>query len=260
LTNFILLSKLDRKVFPEIQLISEKLADALRNSKRVVALTGAGVSAESGVPTFRGDSGLWKKFRPEELANFDAFIRNPQLVWEWYQYRRSLIYEIEPNPGHYALANMEKRYNEFHLITQNVDGLHHVAGSTNIIELHGNIRRNKCASCEKIYDKEISFQQKDVQKCECGGLIRPDVVWFGEVLPADALQRALSAAENCELFFSIGTSAIVQPAAQLPFAAKEAGAYVVEINPEKTAITSYLDEHLEGPSGEILPKLLKILD
>lgn len=241
-------------------MFSENLINALKNAKKVAVLTGAGISAESGVPTFRGENGLWKKFRPEELANFDAFMRNPELVWEWYQYRRSLIYDINPNPGHYALAELEKKYDSFHLITQNIDGLHNIAGSENIIELHGNIRRNKCAVCNKQHNGEIPVDRKEVQKCDCGGLIRPDVVWFGEMLPGDAIRMAFSAAENCDLFFSVGTSALVQPAAHLPIVAKESGAFVVEVNPDRTVITSHLDEHLHGPSGEILPELVKLLD
>jgi NAD-dependent deacetylase len=240
-------------------LFSDNLLNALKNSKKVAVLTGAGVSAESGVPTFRGEEGLWKKFRAEELANFDAFMRNPELVWEWYQYRRSLIYNIKPNPGHHALAELAGKIGDFHLITQNIDGLHDAAGSKDIIELHGNIRRNKCATCGEFYSEDIPIEQKEVPKCHCGGLIRPDVVWFGEVLPVEAIRKAFWAAENCDLFFSIGTSAIVHPAAQLPISAKEAGAYVVEINREKTVITAYIDEHISGPSGEILPELLKHL-
>ncbi|MCP4631578.1 MAG: NAD-dependent deacylase [candidate division Zixibacteria bacterium] len=244
----------------ESVLFSDKLVNAMKTAKRVAVLTGAGVSAESGVPTFRGDDGLWKKFRPEELANFDAFMRNPDLVWEWYQYRRSMIYDIEPNPGHYAIAEMQEKCRKFTLITQNIDGLHDIAGSKDIIELHGNIRRNKCASCDSFYEKEIELEQNKSPKCDCGGNIRPDVVWFGEMLPVHALRDAFFATENCELFFSVGTSALVQPAAHLPVAAKQAGAYVIEINPEETMITSYVDEHLQGPSGEILPELIKLID
>jgi NAD-dependent deacetylase len=239
-------------------LFSDKLINALKNARKVAVLTGAGISAESGVPTFRGEEGLWKKFRPEELANYDAFMRNPELVWEWYQWRRSMIYDIEPNPGHYALVELGKKY-DLTLITQNIDGLHEKAGSTNIIELHGNIRRNKCATCGRMYDGEISVEQKDLVKCRCGGNIRPDVVWFGEALPAEAFRNAFQAAETCDVFFSVGTSALVQPAAQLPLTAKESGAFVVEVNPDRTVITAYLDEHLHGPSGEIMPRLLEQL-
>jgi len=240
-------------------LISEQLIDILKNAKRVAVLTGAGVSAESGVPTFRGTDGLWKRFSPEELASFDAFMRNPELVWEWYQYRRSLIYDIKPNTGHYALAEMEDLFDDFILITQNVDGLHQVAGSKKIIELHGNIRRNKCSKCGEYYAEEIPVDKKEVPKCRCGGLIRPDVVWFGEMLPEDAINKAFYAARNSDLFFSVGTSGFVHPAAQLPITAKESKAYVVEINPDKTAITPYLDELLKGPSGKILPEIVKLL-
>ncbi|MBD3233106.1 MAG: NAD-dependent protein deacylase [candidate division Zixibacteria bacterium] len=241
-------------------MVSQQLKDHIKKARRVAVLTGAGVSAESGVPTFRGEHGLWKKFRPEELANFDAFMRNPELVWEWYQYRRSLIYDIEPNPGHFALAKMENAFDEFSLITQNIDGLHQKAGSQRVIELHGNIRRNKCATCGEFHEDEIPITQKKVIKCHCGGLIRPDVVWFGEMLPVDAIRNAFEWAESCDIFFSVGTSAIVHPAAQLPITAKQAGIYVVEVNPDKTPITAYVDEHLQGPSGEILPEIIKFLE
>ena len=230
--------------------------DKLITAQRVAALTGAGVSAESGVPTFRGEQGLWKKFRPEELANVDAFMQNPELVWEWYHYRKSIIASIEPNPGHHTLAKVESIFPEFVLITQNVDGLHRRAGSKNILELHGNIMRNRCLNCETIIEStELQFQG-GVPHCECGGMLRPDVVWFGEMLPQDVLQSAFNTAENCDVFFSIGTSAVVHPAASLPVIAKQSGAYLIEINPERTPISRLADEFLQGASGEILPAIL----
>lgn len=237
---------------------SEELLEKLRKATRVAVLTGAGISAESGVPTFRGKDGLWKKFRPEELANFDAFIRNPQLVWEWYQYRRRLISEVEPNPGHRALVELEKLLPDFAVITQNVDGLHQRAGSRKVIELHGNILRNRCIECGKV-TYEVDFPKDDVPHCECGGLIRPDVVWFGELLPEEALEQAYMYARTSNMFFSVGTSAVVQPAASLPLEAKRYGAYVVEINTESTPLTPYADEHLRGKAGEVLPKLVEAL-
>jgi NAD-dependent deacetylase len=237
--------------------VSERLRELVCSAKRVAVLTGAGISAESGVPTFRGEDGLWKKFRPEELATVEAFMRNPELVWEWYTYRRELMSKIEPNPGHYALAEMQKLFPEFTLITQNIDGLHHRAGSEGIIELHGNIQRNRCMKCSRHYGEvEVSEAQK-VPLCECGGYIRPDVVWFGEMLPPEALERAFQVSRCSELFFSIGTSAVVQPAASLPLVAKESGAYVVEINVERTEIAYLLDESLLGKSGEVLPRVLE---
>jgi len=236
--------------------ISEALREKLTTAKRVAVLTGAGISAESGVPTFRGEDGLWKKFRPEELATIDAFMRNPELVWEWYSYRRELMSKIEPNPGHYALAEMQEIFPEFSLITQNIDGLHHKAGSENVIELHGNIQRSRCIECNRYYQEVEITETKKVPMCECGGYIRPDVVWFGEMLPPKALETAFQVSRSCELFLSVGTSAVVQPAASLPLVAKESGAYVVEVNIERTEITSILDEALLGKSGEVLPKIV----
>jgi len=238
-------------------MFSSRLLEEIERAKAVAVLTGAGVSAESGVPTFRGDDGLWKKFKPEELANFDAFIRNPQLVWEWYSYRKKLISEVEPNPGHYALVKMEDYFPEFTLITQNVDGLHQRAGSQRVVELHGNILRNRCIRCNRIYTDPQIPSEEIPPKCQCGGLIRPDVVWFGEPLPEEELTLAFQASENCDLFFSIGTSAVVQPAASLPLIAKRSGAYVVEINPESTPISDVVDESIRGKSGEVLPKLVE---
>jgi NAD-dependent deacetylase len=237
-------------------MFSEQLLNKLKSAKTVAVLTGAGISAESGVPTFRGEEGLWKKFRPEELANFDAFIRNPKLVWEWYNYRKKIISDVEPNPGHYALAKMEEMYENFYLITQNVDNLHRRAGSKRIYELHGNIMRNRCVDCNEQIE-EISFQDTDeLPRCECGGLIRPDVVWYGEALPQQILMNSFMAAGDSEVFFSIGTSAVVQPAASLFIEAKNAGAYIVEINTEPTVISSFVNESILGKSGEILPQLM----
>ncbi|MDZ7262420.1 MAG: NAD-dependent deacylase [candidate division KSB1 bacterium] len=240
-------------------MFSSKLIDLLKNARKVTVLTGAGVSAESGVPTFRGEEGLWKKFRPEELANFDAFMKNPELVWEWYDYRRKLILEVKPNPGHYALVAMENFYPDFTLITQNVDDLHRKAGSKKIYELHGNILRNRCVDCNKYYTQIDLGPDKKVPRCHCGGLIRPDVVWFGELLPAREVELAFEAAANCEVFFSIGTSALVQPAASLPVTAKQSGAYVVEINYEPTVISNIVDESILGKSGEVLPQLMEVV-
>ncbi len=232
------------------------LISNMKRAARIVVLTGAGVSAESGVPTFRGEDGLWKKFRPEELASFDAFISNPRLVWEWYSYRRRLISEVKPNPGHYALARMEDVVENFCLVTQNVDGLHRSAGSRRILELHGNIMRNRCMECGR-KDESADLDVGDrLPRCRCGGLMRPDVVWFGEMLPQEILNSAFREAEEAEVFLSIGTSAVVQPAASLPLVAKRNGAYVVEINMESTPITSQVDETILGKSGEILPRLV----
>jgi NAD-dependent deacetylase len=239
--------------------ISRELKTLLSGSPavRVVVLTGAGISAESGVPTFRGTDGLWSKFKPEELANVDAFMSNPDLVWSWYQHRREIINKVQPNEGHTSLARMEEKLADFTLVTQNVDGLHRRAGSRNVLELHGNILYNKCIKCSKMYQTLPDEEAKSAPVCECGGRIRPDVVWFGEMLPQQILQSAFRAAEKAAVFFSIGTSALVHPAASLPVIAKQRGAYLVEINVETTVLTDYADEFLEGPSGEVLPSLMK---
>jgi NAD-dependent deacetylase len=239
---------------------SKKLLDKLASASAVAALTGAGISAESGVPTFRGSEGLWKKFKPEELASFDAFIKNPDLVWEWYAYRKKLIAEVKPNPGHYALAEMEKLFREFAVITQNIDNLHRRAGSTRVHELHGNIERNYCINCGRRYRNEELSSTASAPRCiDCGGLIRPDVVWFGELLPTNEWELADRASRNADVFFSIGTSAIVYPAASLPLAAKESGAYIVEINAEVTPLSDIAQESLIGKAGEILPRLVEAI-
>lgn len=240
-------------------MFSDALIDALAGAKTVAVLTGAGISAESGVKTFRDPDGLWMKFRPEELANFDAFMRNPDLVWDWYQHRRSVVHSVEPNPGHYALAELETLVPEFTLITQNVDNLHARAGSKRPIELHGNITRNFCIACHKFYDEVELPEEKGAPRCSCGGRIRPDVVWFGEMLPEEAITEAWRAAQNADVFFSIGTSGEVYPAAQLPGIARQSGAYVVEVNPKPTSISYQMNECLLGPSGVILPRVVEEL-
>jgi NAD-dependent deacetylase len=240
--------------------VSQTLESLLSKETKVVVLTGAGISAESGVPTFRGEDGLWKKFRPEELATFDAFMANPQLVWEWYEYRRKIIEEIKPNPAHLALVEFQNYFERFDLVTQNVDGLHEQAGSKNVIELHGNIKRNKCIQCGTKYDTLENAIPGIPPKCACGGNIRPDVVWFGEMLPQDALHYAFQVSSECDLFFSVGTSAIVHPAASLPLLAKRNGAYVVEVNIEPTEISRVVDESLMGKAGEIIPLLVKFFE
>jgi NAD-dependent deacetylase len=239
---------------------SPRLIETLRAAERVVVFTGAGVSAESGVPTFRGEDGIWKKFRPEELANFDAFIHNPELVWEWYKQRKRIIAAIQPNPSHFAIVELERRYKEFAVITQNIDNLHRRAGSKTVYELHGNIERNYCISCRTQFSNEDILGQEGTPRCNCcGGLIRPDVVWFGELLPMDQWEAAEKSTRRSDVFFSVGTSAIVYPAASLPIVAKRAGAYLVEINPGPTLLTDSADEFLVGKSEEILPELVAAL-
>ncbi|MCI0707025.1 MAG: NAD-dependent deacylase [Ignavibacteriae bacterium] len=236
---------------------SDKFRAVLRNAESICVLTGAGVSAESGVPTFRGAEGLWQKFKPEELANFDAFINNPELVWEWYAYRKQVMKNVQPNPSHLALVDMERLVRTFTLVTQNVDNLHTRAGSKNVLELHGNIERSYCIDCHTYTDDLEALAERKVPRCKsCGGLVRPDVVWFGEVLPAEVFQKAAKASEKCDLFLCAGTSAVVYPAASLPLTARERGAYVVEINREYTDLSLRTHETILGNAGEILPEIV----
>ncbi len=226
----------------------------------VAALTGAGISAESGVPTFRGNEGLWAKFRPEDLASMDAFLANPKIVWEWYNWRRELMAGVTPNDGHRALAKCESIFPEFTLLTQNVDGLHAQAGSRRILELHGNIHHNKCADCNRPVDVD-SIDPKNIPACPaCGGKVRPDVVWFGEMLDEETIDRAFQLAEESQVFLVIGTSALVHPAASLPLVAKKCGATVVEINIETTPLSDIADFHIGEKSGIFLPLLLQRIE
>ena len=234
----------------------KKLIATLKEAERLVFFTGAGVSAESGIPTFRGKEGLWNKFKPEELANFDAFMRNPELVWEWYNYRRKTVHEAKPNPAHLTIAEMQNHFKEVTVVTQNVDNLHRRAGSKKIFELHGNIERNFCISCKKNQDEDLDFSQ-GVPKCDCGGLIRPGVVWFGEFLPEDQFRGGELAAMKADVFFVVGTSAVVYPAAGLVYTAKASGATIVEINIEETEISSSVNYLYFGKAGEILPKIFE---
>ena len=242
------------------QPFSDTLVERLARARHVAVLTGAGISAESGVPTFRDEGGLWDKFKPEELANVDAFLSNPTLVQGWYTHRQQIVRETEPNPGHRALADLERLAPEFTLITQNVDNLHQRGGSDHVVELHGNILRSYCIDCERpAKDDELEpLGEGEPVRCpDCGGLIRPDVVWFGEMLPAEAMETAMQAARTCDVFLSIGTSAVVYPAAGLPITAKDRGAYVAEINIERSAIAGVVDEVVLGKSGEVLPPLVE---
>ena len=233
------------------------IIETLKSSQRVAVLTGSGISAESGVPTFReSQSELWSRFDPLELATPEAFQRNPQLVWEWYTWRRKLISQAEPNPGHYALVEMEKFYSEFTLITQNVDGLHYLAGSRTIIELHGNISRTRCSHENKLISEWPESNEIPPHCPRCGGLLRPDVVWFGESLPPEALESAIHAVDSCQVFLSVGTSTLVEPAASLPFIALRVGAAVIEINPGETPLTSLASHSWHYPAGEVLPQLV----
>jgi NAD-dependent deacetylase len=238
---------------------AEHLAQArewVQSAQRVVVLTGAGISAESGVPTFRGPEGLWRNFSPEELANPHAFRRDPKLVWEWYEWRRGLVVQTEPNAGHRALVQMERQARAFTLVTQNVDGLHDRAGSGQVLKLHGDLWRMRCTGCGTGLENRVVPLPELPPRCHCGALLRPDIVWFGECLPQDVLRSAWVAAEAADLFLVIGTSALVQPAASLPLLAKSRGARLVEISLEETALTLQVDMGLYGPSAEILPLLL----
>lgn len=233
------------------------LLDALRNARHVAVLTGAGISAESGVPTFRdAQTGLWARFRPEELATAAAFERDPSMVWKWYAWRRELVSGARPNSAHHALVTMAAAVPTFTLVTQNVDGLHAAAGSRDVIELHGNIHRNKCFDEGRVVEVPAGSTEAPPRCPHCGAWVRPDVVWFGESLPPDALARADAAARNADVFFSIGTSALVHPAAELPAIARRAGATVVEVNRDPTPLTAMVTYALQGPAGVLLPALV----
>ena len=231
--------------------------DWLAEARSIAVLTGAGISAESGIPTFRGPGGLWNNRRPEDLATPEAFARDPKLAWGWYDWRRQRVAAAQPNPGHAALAELERRVPRFTLITQNVDGLHRAAGSRNVIELHGNLWRLRCVVCARELENRDVPLPEIPPRCSCGGLLRPGVVWFGEALPPDAMQQAARAAAGCDLFLLCGTSAVVYPAASLPERALAAGAKVVEINIEPTPFSDVAHLSLRGKSGEVLPRLVR---
>jgi NAD-dependent deacetylase len=236
----------------------ETAAGLLRRASNLVAFTGAGVSAESGVPTFRGAGGVWKNHRAEEVATPEAFARDPELVWEFYNYRRNLLAEIAPNPAHRALAELEPRVERFTLVTQNIDGLHRLAGSHNVLELHGNLWRVRCTGCGESFDRPRE-KLPPLPKCEaCGSLLRPDVVWFGEALPEDVWNKASSAVAACDAMLVVGTSAVVYPAAGLVELARGSGARIIEVNLEPSAASSLADVCLHGRAGEILPALVGI--
>lgn len=236
--------------------IEQSLIDELIKARSIIFFTGAGISAESGIPTFRGEGGIWNKLKPEELANFDAFMRNPKMVWEWYNHRKKITHDSKPNAGHLTIAEMQNYFNEVIVVTQNIDNLHRRAGSRKVFELHGNIERNYCVVCKTFYNNELEFND-GIPKCTCGGLIRPDVVWFGEFLPEDQFEGGEKAAMNADVFFIVGTSAVVYPAAGLVQTAKRNGALLVEINLTKTEISSLVDYSFTGKAGEILPAILE---
>ncbi len=236
---------------------SQKMIERFRGVSRLVVITGAGISAESGVPTFRGSDGLWRRYRAEDLATPQAFQGNPRLVWEWYDWRRRLISGKKPNAGHMAIAAMEHLFEEFLLITQNVDGLHRRAGSTKLVEIHGNLWRVRCMGEGKVFPNNEVPLKEIPPRCECEALLRPDVVWFGESLSEKDLADSHMALRECECLMVVGTSAVVQPVASFPTIARNGGAFIVEINVEPTPISGWVDQSILGKSGEILPQLLE---
>ncbi len=228
----------------------------LATAGSVTVLTGAGISADSGVPTFRGADGLWRNFKAEDLATPEAFARDPRLVWEWYNWRRELIATKHPNPAHYTLAEMERRFPRFWLITQNVDGLHRAAGSRKLSEIHGDIWKVRCTQCGAVTENR-DVPIAILPSCaSCGGLLRPHIVWFGETLAAEDLARSFAALQQCEVLLIIGTSGIVYPAASFAPVAKQAGAFIVEINLDATPNSSLVDVSLRGRASEVVPELL----
>lgn len=233
-----------------------QVRELLRGASAVAVLTGAGVSAESNIPTFRGKQGLWREYRAEDLATPAAFARDPGLVWEWYDWRRQKIAQAEPNAGHRALAELERRVPRFTLITQNVDGLHDRAGSSRILKLHGDIWTVRCIDCGAEREDRRAPLPEIPPRCECGGLLRPGVVWFGEALPPGVWRDAEEAAQTSDVFLTVGTSAVVYPAASLVRIAKRAGAKTIEINIAASAVSDSVDAFLEGASGELLPQLI----
>jgi NAD-dependent deacetylase len=242
--------------------VPAELVAALKRARHVVALTGSGISAESGVPTFRdAQTGLWAKFSPEELATPAAFARDPAFVWDWYRWRRELVARAQPNPGHLALAALASAVRRFTLVTQNVDGLHQRAGSQDVVEFHGNILRDRCSrGCSRSAAAlGASIQHEALPRCACGALLRPDVVWFGETIPPAALETVIAATRNCDVFLSIGTSSLVFPAAGFAQEAKDAGATLVEVNPAETPLSALADFTLRAPAGAALPRLVAAL-
>lgn len=238
--------------------IPQNLINLLKEATKVAVLTGAGVSAESGVPTFReAQTGLWAKYDPESLATPQAFQANPELVWNWYAWRRDLCADVSPNPGHYALAKMEKQIPTFDLFTQNVDDLHDQAGSKKITRFHGNLFGVKCFDKHHPIENWRELDGTPPSCPVCGSRLRPDVVWFGEALPMNVIEKAVDAVRQADIVFSIGTSSLVMPAAAVPVEALKAGVPVIEINPNRTALTDHATLTLSGKSGEVLPALVK---
>jgi len=236
----------------------ESFSEKIKNSKKIVFVTGAGISQESGIPTFRGNDGLWRKYDPMKLATIDAFYDDPKLVWEWYEDRRKNILAAKPNAGHYAIAELEK-FTKIVVLTQNIDGLHQRAGSKNVLELHGSIIRIKCTVCNYKADIQTKFDSLP-PKCDCGNILRPDVVWFGESLPQDIWQQAMIEASSCDMMIVAGTSLLVSPANTLPLYAKQNNALLIEVNPEETEMSNVMEFTLKKTSAIALPELIKIFN
>lgn len=239
----------------------DKVAELLSNAKRVTVLTGAGVSKESGIPTFRdAQTGFWENYRPEDLATPEGFLDDPKLVWTWYDYRRKMLEDVSPNPGHDAIVQLEKLIDKVTVVTQNVDGLHQRAGSSDVIELHGSIKRFRCFDNQHEAG-DIPFDLQEPPVCSvCGSMIRPGVVWFGEALPEKHLRRGIAECEQSEVILVVGTSSLVQPAASLPISGYQRGAKIVEVNPDATPMSRMAEVVLQGPSGEVLPKVVARLN
>ncbi len=236
---------------------SETLKQLLTSSHRVSVFTGAGVSQESGVPTFRGKDGLWNQHDVARLATPEAFASDPRLVWEWYDWRRGIIKPIEPNPGHRAIASMEKYIEHFTLITQNIDGLHAKAGNKNVLTLHGSIWEVRCVEEGTVTDNFDHPMKEIPPRCSCGALLRPNVVWFGEPLDMPTLTEACRRAEESDLHIIVGTSGVVYPAAFVPIHARKGEAYILEVNTEPSSLTEIVNEFIQGPSGQVLPELIR---
>ena len=236
--------------------VFESFSDIIKSAKKIVFVTGAGISQESGIPTFRGTDGMWRKYDPMKLATIDAFYDDPKLVWEWYEDRRKNILSAKPNDGHKAIAELEE-FTDVVVLTQNIDGLHQRAGSSNVFELHGSIIRIKCTVCD--YKDEISTNFEVLPpKCKCGNILRPDVVWFGEALPQDVWQQAIIQANSCDIMIIAGTSLVVSPANTLPIYAKQNNAKLIEVNPEETVMSGDMDLSLKTTSAKALPELVSV--
>lgn len=234
----------------------ESIKSQMKNIRKVVFVTGAGISQESGIPTFRGKDGLWRNYDAMKLATIDAFYDNPKLVWEWYNERMENIFNTNPNQGHIAIAELEK-FVEVVVLTQNIDGLHQKAGSTKVLELHGSIVKIKCSVCG-FRDKIITAYSKIPPLCECGNLLRPDVVWFGESLPQYVWEKAIVFASQCDLMVIVGTSLVVSPANMLPIYAKQNNSMLIEVNPEKTEMSSEMDLVIRDSSAAALPEFVSM--